>query len=269
MRLGFVSIQDASNVSAWSGIPFQILKQLRAQKVDVQVLSPLSTRAKYLLSPAKAFAKVNKSLTLDHFPFVLRAYAKQIERFVGDHSIDVVFSPSTIPITLLDCGKPIITWTDAVFHAMNDYYSGAFTNMTQSAVRRGKWQEETALRNCCIAAYSSAWAVDGARRITDPDKLRVLPFGSSLPVSHNAEDVARLAAEKRTRRRRKCELLFVGVDWERKGGAIALKTAELLNEAGIKRRCGWLALNPKVKFRSFLRRSDLSIRVLSRGCESL
>ncbi len=174
-----------------------------------------------------------QSITLDHFPLTLRAYARQIESFVRDKSIDVIFSPSTIPVTLLDCGKPIVTWTDAVFHGMYDYYGKTFAKMTDSAVARGKWQEETALRNCFVAAYASQWALEGAAKVTDRSKLRILPFGSSLPVHHNAEDVAAFAAEKRSSRKNKCELLFVGVNWERKGGAVAVETARLLNEAGI------------------------------------
>ena len=253
MRIGFVSIPDASDARSWSGIPFQILQHLRAQGVDVQLLSPLRTRAKFLVGPAKLMARATgKSVTLDHFWVVLRDYARQIEKFAKERSVDVIFSPSTIPATLLECGKPVVTWTDAVFHAMNDYYGTAFSNLTAGAVARGKWQEEVALRNCCMAAYASTWALEGARRIADGAKLRLLPFGSSLPVSHGAQDVARLAAEKRTRRGRRCELLFVGVDWERKGGDVAVETARLLNDGGIETRLRIVGSRPQGEMPPFV-----------------
>jgi len=224
-------------MKTWSGTPYHMLSHMRAHKVDVEVLSPLSTRAKYWLAPIGLLARARKkSVTLDHFPLTLRAYAGQIEAFVRDRGIDVIFSPSTIPITLLDCGKPIVTWTDAVFHSMHDYYGKTFANMPPSAVARGKWQEETALRNCRMALCASRWALEGARSIADSSKLRVLPFGANLPVHHTSDDVARTAAGKRLARKKQCELLFVGVDWERKGGAIAVETARLLNEAGIQTR---------------------------------
>ena len=237
MRIGFVSLEAASSMTSWSGIPFQILSQMRAQSVDVHMLSPLKSAAKYLLFPAKLMARVeSKSITLDHFRLVLYDYARQIESFVKNRRIDVVFSTSTIPITLLDCGKPMVTWTDAVFQAMYGYYNEAFANMTRDAVARGNWQEETALRNCSCAAFASTWALDAARSLTGGAKLRVLPFGSSLPVQHTAGDVARRAAAKRSGRKNQCELLFVGVDWQRKGGDIAVETARLLNEGGVKTR---------------------------------
>jgi glycosyltransferase involved in cell wall biosynthesis len=246
MRIGFVSITDAANVTAWSGIPFQIMKQMQAQKVDVQFLSPLNSKAKYLLAPVKLAAKARgQSITLDHFRPVLRDYAAQIDRFVRDRAIDVVFSTSTIPITLLKCRRPIVTWTDAVFHAMKNYYGKSFANLSQHAVKRGMWQEKTALDNCAIAVFASTWALDGARELTDARKLRVLPFGSSLPIRHSTEQIANLAAEKRSTRKRKCELLFVGVNWKRKGGDIAVETARLLNEAGVETRLRIVGSQPE------------------------
>lgn len=234
MRIGFVSIQNAMDVTSWSGIPFQILSEMKQQGADVRVLTPLHSRAKYFLAPAKLLAKLQgRSLTLDHFRIVLEDYARQIDAFVRRQAIDVVFCPSTIPITLLKCEQPIVTWTDAVFHSMHQYYGKAFTNLSASGVQRGKWQEETALRNCDIAVFASNWALNEARHLVDGSRFQFLPFGSSLPVKHSAEDVSRWASDKRTSRRNRCELLFVGANWERKGGAIAVETAKLLNDAGI------------------------------------
>jgi glycosyltransferase involved in cell wall biosynthesis len=135
---------------------------------------------------------------------------------------------------------------------MYDYYGKAFANMTDGAVARGKWQEETALRNCSFAAYASTWALEGASRLTDRKKLRILPFGSSLPVNHSADDVARQASAKRSTRKNRCELLFVGVNWERKGGDVAVETAKLLNEAGIQARLRVVGSQPEEKMPPFV-----------------
>lgn len=253
LRIGFVSIRDATDVTTWSGIPFHILSELRAQGVEVEVLSPLETKAKYAVAPARLIAKARgKSVTLDHFPFVQRAYARQIERFLKARSIDVVFSPSTIPVTLLECRQPIVTWTDAVFHSMQNYYSSTFSNLTSGAVARGNRQEETALGRCCIAAYSSTWAMEAAGRITDGRKLRLLPFGSSIPVRHTADDISRQARDKRLNRKGRCELLFVGMNWERKGGQTAVETAQLLNDAGIATTLRVVGKPPQGEFPDFV-----------------
>ena len=256
MRVGFVSVDDASDATSWSGIPFQILNHLRAQSVDIEVLSPLSSKAKYLVAPAKSIARLRgKTLSLSHYPLVLRSYARQIESAIRKRPVDVIFSTSSIPVTLLQCPQPIVIWTDAVFHSMRDYYGGAFSDLTRGAIKRGEQQEEIALRRCSIAAYASTWAMEAAGRITDPKKLRLLPFGSSLPVRHSAEDVAAMARKKRSGRNGKCELLFVGVDWDRKGGDVAVETARLLNDSGMEtvlRVAGPSKLKPVPNFVSWL-----------------
>lgn len=235
LRVGLVSIPDASDVTTWSGIPFQILNQLRAQGVHVEVYSPLHSKMKYALAPAKLMARIRgKSLSLDHFQVVLDSYAKQISALLLSRPVDVVVSTSTIPITRLECQQPIVVWADAVFHSMYEYYGNAFSNLTNGALIRARSQEEEGLERCAIAAYSSSWAAESAKQLTDPRKVRILPFGSSLPVQHSKKDIAISSKEKRALRPKRCELLFVGVNWERKGGDLAVETARLLNDAGIK-----------------------------------
>ncbi len=255
LRIGFVSIQNACDMTTWSGIPFQILKHLHELGVQLEVFSPLSSKVKHFLAPAKLMAEARgRSLSLDHFPLVLRSYARQIESFLRERPVDVIFSTSTIPITLLRCRQPIVVWTDAVFHSMIDYYDSAFANLTKGAVARGKLQEETALRRCALAAYSSTWAMEAAKRLADASKLRLLPFGSSISVQHTAEEVATQARNKRVTRHNKCELLFVGVDWERKGGEIAIETARLLNHAGITTKLLVVGSQPTKPSPSFVER---------------
>jgi glycosyltransferase involved in cell wall biosynthesis len=253
LRIGFVSIYDASDAKSWSGIPSQILSELHTQGVEVEVFSPLDQRIKYLLTPSKLMAKAQgKVLSLDHSPAVLRSYARQIDSLMRDHPVDVIFSTSTIPITLLQCREPIVVWTDAVFHSMVGYYSGSFANLSKNAVEQGKLQEETALKRCAIVAYSSTWAMEAAKRLTDAGKIRLLPFGSSVPVRHTAADIAALAKQKRKVRKDQCELLFVGVDWERKGGETAAETARILNETGISTTLRVVGCKPQSNYPPFV-----------------
>ena len=247
LRIGFVFIQDANDPTTWSGTPFQALTQLRAaQGIEVEVFSPLDSRIKYLLTPAKLLAKLRgQSISLDHFRLVQRSYARQIESLLRSRPVDVIVSMSTIPITLLRCSQPIVVWTDAVFHSMFDYYGDTFSNLTEAAVTRGKLQEETALHNSSIAAYASTWALESAKKIVGGDKVRLLPLGSSIPVRHTEKDIAAIARVKRETRKNECELLFVGVDWERKGGQVALETARIMNEKGIKTRLRVVGFRPQ------------------------
>lgn len=233
LRIGFVSVSDASDVTSWSGIPAHVLDALRRQ-AQVELISPLSQSIKYALAPAKALAKWGKaSISLDHYPLVLDSYARQINRTLRERPVDVVFATSSIPVAHLDCPQPILFWTDAVVHGMMDYYPGSFSNMPASARLRAQRQEEQALARCAFAGYASNWAAETARQLTDPAKIAVLPFGASFTVSHTIDDVRQWSERKRRERPRSCKLLFTGVDWVRKGAAIAVETARILNESGI------------------------------------
>jgi glycosyltransferase involved in cell wall biosynthesis len=61
----------------------------------------------------------------------------------------------------------------------------------------------------------------------------VLPFGPNLRVEHGREEVLRWIEERRRSSLQKCTLLFVGLDWQRKGGDVAVEAARQLNESGI------------------------------------
>jgi len=85
----------------------------------------------------------------------------------------------------------------------------------------------------------------------------VLSFGANLTKEPSYEDVVR------PRDLSICRLLFLGVDWERKGGKIALETLQLLTDAGIKAEltvCGCVpptgVSHPKVTVIPFLSKRD-------------
>ena len=237
LRIGFVSIKDALDVSSWSGIPYHVLMHLREHPVDIELFSPLDRRLKWLQAPQIIMAKLRRQrLVLNHVPMLLKSYARQIECQLRSRSVDVVLSVDSIPITYLQCKQPVVFWNDAVFHDMVDYYPGFFSSLSPAAVRRGKREEERALQRCDIAVYSSNWAANRARRLTDPTKVKIVPFGSCLIENASEEEIICRARAKRTDRPNACELLFVGVEWDRKGGDLAIETTRLLNEAGIKAR---------------------------------
>jgi glycosyltransferase involved in cell wall biosynthesis len=50
-----------------------------------------------------------------------------------------------------------------------------------------------------------------------------------------------------------CKLLFIGVDWIRKGGDISIKAAELLNQRGIKTELDIVGCNPPGEVPSFVK----------------
>ena len=191
---------------------------------------------------------------------MLRRYARQVESHLRDLEVDAVFSPGTIPVAYLDSDVPLVTWTDATFAAMLDYYP-AFSRLSRSTIRAGQAMELAALSRVAMAIFSSGWAARSAIEDyrADPAKVRVLPFGANLDAEPSLDEVLTSVGE---RARGECRLLFVGVDWHRKGGDRAVALARRLTKRGLPTRLSviggrppWSAAGDVVDYLGFIDKS--------------
>lgn len=234
LKIGFVSLEDPSDVRGWSGIPFHLLEALERQDVSMEVFNPLKRTFRYPLLPFRIVARlIGKDVEFSRFPMALRSFARQLQQKLRERPVNVILSTSSIPISKLECSVPIVFYTDAIFHMIPGYYGGVWNRLTDGAVRRGRRQEEEALERCAIGAYASNWAAEGARKVTQPSKIRVVPFGASIAADHDRRMVEKWIEERLNRMQTECHLLFIGVDWVRKGGDAAVEAARLLNEMGV------------------------------------
>ena len=232
MKLAFISQDSSLDVGSWSGIPYHMGRSLEDADHQIVHISPLREKWTYALKAKKAFfsAVTGREYLRDREPLVLESYARQvIERLTDD--VDVVFSPSTIPIARLRCEQPIVFWTDAAFAGMVDFYP-SFSRLTAESRSAGDAMERSALERCALAIYSSAWAAETAVSYygADPGKVKVVPFGANVEESPSPESIESIIDSRPTDR---CHLLFNGVDWWRKGGDVAVAVARELNERGL------------------------------------
>jgi len=235
MKIAYLTDYDSSDINCWSGLGFYIRESLAKSGASVLPLGPLRqrydawTRAKKL-AYASLFKK-NYIRNLDSL--VVNSYVSQANKLIQKNinAIDIVFSTSSILLAELETEKPMAFWSDATFGGMLDFYSG-FTNLSPETLECGHRLEQKALSRCSLAIYASEWAAKSALKHYDVDasKIKVVPFGANLTCSRTASDIKNLVAKKSTST---CNLLFIGVDWDRKGGDIALKVVQSLNEKGI------------------------------------
>jgi len=253
LRIGFISLEDPNDMGVWSGIPYQVLNALKRQNVSIEMFSPLRRDFRYALLPFMVAARLaKKEVVLSHYQIGLRSMARQVMRKMKERPVDVILATTSIPITLLECSVPIIFYTDAVSHMMPGYYGGHWDRLSNAAVKRGMQQEEAALQCCTFGVYASNWAAAGARNLTQPEKIRVVPFGANMPVEHDLGVVRKWISERLERMSTECRLLFIGVDWERKGGDAAVETARLLNEMGVNTKLTVVGCLPDKKVPEFV-----------------
>jgi glycosyltransferase involved in cell wall biosynthesis len=108
-----------------------------------------------------------------------------------------------------------------------------YSDISEDSIRQGHYLEGRAIGRACFLAYASQWAANDAIQYynADPDKVSVIPFGANCAAgfSSSAEAQAVVLAKAGTPFR----LLFVGRDWDRKGGALAVEILNRLRQQWI------------------------------------
>ncbi|MBS1606941.1 MAG: glycosyltransferase family 4 protein [Bacteroidetes bacterium] len=233
MKIAFVTTYDASDVHGWSGLGFHLAKALQTEKADMEFIGNLNVRHDRITRMKKLFYSkaLGQRYQYQREPWVAEGYAEQIASRLSP-SANCIVSPGSVPIARIRSKIPAVLYTDATFAGMVGFYED-FSNLCAETIRNGHLLEQEALSSCAMAIYSSDWAARTAieNYSVDPRKVRVIPFGANIDCNRTREDIKRIV---QGRPKDICRLLFLGVDWQRKGGPMALEIAKRLNKAGLK-----------------------------------
>lgn len=167
---------------------------------------------------------------------LVRDQGRQLSRKLSKLDIDAILSlesPAAQPIAYAETDKPIVFWESGTFAALVDFYPYyRRSTMCDQTFEDGLANERAALERCRLAVYHSEWAAQSAIQTygIDPQKIRIVPPGGNFESNFSIDEVNAVIDARPSDR---CKLLFLGVDWERKGGDVALQVAKQLNEAGL------------------------------------
>lgn len=166
-------------------------------------------------------------------PLIVKHNASQISTKLSKFNSDIVLCPeSMLEIAYLECKQPIAVWTDTSIASLIDFYPW-FSNFCNETKKNIYTIEKAALHRCKLIIFSSDWAAQSAIATygIQPSKIKVVPLGATIECNRTNEDINSIVESRNTNL---CKLLFVGVDWFRKGGNIALEVAKELNRMGLK-----------------------------------
>lgn len=231
LRIAFISSGDPHDKKTWSGTLHSLFRSL-GKNFSVTWVGPTK--------------RINVFFALEYFiyKFILRKayrfrstirYAKKASLCLGGAlqkgGYDLIFAASaSAEIAFLKTSTPIIYLTDATFKSLAKYYP-EFLNLAQSNSSDWDRIETLALQNAKHIIVSSQWAKSCA--IQDygikENKISVISFGANIDKIPTTKELAH-------KRISGCNLLFLGVNWERKGGQIAYETMVELNKRGIAAR---------------------------------
>lgn len=248
MKIAYTTHFAADDIHSWSGMIYHARQALMDAGCEVVTIDSLKEKGRvsgrlmelaYKHLTGKTFLRYRRPSTLD-------AYARQVEAALVGKNADVVFSPSCFPIARLKPGLPAVFWSDACFAGMVDFYPYT-TNLSKRTLREAQLTEQNALDRCSLAIYSSEWAAQTALEAyqLDPAKVKVVPYGANLDSNRPPPNLDLRATDR-------CELLFIGVEWERKGGDIALETAIELNRRGLPTTLHIVGCEPPVETPDFV-----------------
>ena len=234
MHISYISTYDAQNIISWSGTPYFIAKTLEEQGFLVNYIGNLKIK-NLLWHRIKRYSYhrfKNEIYDFERDPRVIKSYSEQISLRLKDIKTDIIVSNSTIPIALLDTIHPIVVFTDASFAGMQEFYP-KFIKMCKETKRYGNLMEQEALNRCGLVIYSSEWAMKSTinNYHIDHSKLKVLNYGANIDQIRDSDRIDKLI---KSRDRGICHLLYVGVEWERKGGDTAIELVKKLNDDGFK-----------------------------------
>ncbi len=232
MKVALITTYDPFDISNWSGTSYFICRSLQDQDIDLYAVGPLN-------GPGIAIRVEHKIKNILHSrkswwerdPRVLNNYARQVENKIRCLNPDIILSLGTVPVAELNCRQPIVIFTDATFSGMLNYYP-AFGNVSKQTISYADQAEQHALDKCELAIFSSEWASETAKLYyqVDPSKIRVIPFASNIDEAFSMAEIEGIID---ARLNEPCHLLFVGREWFRKGGDIAIAVTEELNNRGI------------------------------------
>jgi glycosyltransferase involved in cell wall biosynthesis len=207
-----------------------MFRALQKQCGDVTLLGP----APFRQLGEKVFNRLARTLLGKRYDYshslsYARRCARYFEKKLEGQAYDVIFAPAAATgLAYLHTSVPIVYVSDVTFALLRNYYP-EFTDLLQVSSREGDIIEQAAIDGSRIALYSSQWAADSAVREygAEPAKVRVIPFGANLDSAPRKEDLRRRAKTGRI------TLLFLAVNWQRKGGDVAYETLLSLTARGI------------------------------------
>ncbi len=245
-KIALLTSFDPLDKTKLSGTSFYLYQCLKKYFNEVEILGPAPSR-NFLERSFKSFLNRTKiPYNTEHSYFLAFKYARFFKKRIKNKEFDFIIAPrASTEIALLNTTIPIIYFSDTTFHSMYGYYHW-FSNFLKISVWEGNSIEQLAIDKSLAAIFASDWAANSAINYyqAPANKVSVIPLGPNIDYVPDREELD-FDKDNAT-----CQLLFLGVEWERKGGPIAFETLLLLQSMGIKAHLTICGCNPPSEFQN-------------------
>jgi glycosyltransferase involved in cell wall biosynthesis len=239
LKIAYVTWKNPYDKKTWSGTEYSMITSLEKEHSVTHIKPSLSKLMWYILNLKEWYYKKTKG---EKYRFIYdisiaKRFGKQAVKEIEKSKYDIIFAPDSTTMAFLNTNTPKIYLSDATFNLILDYYPQKERNMES-----GDKVERKALENTDGIMIPSKWAKENIVNYygIKEEKVKIVPFGANMEKIPKAEELKKDISEV-------IELLFVGVDFERKGGAIAVEALKILNKRGIKSKLTIIGCNPEIK----------------------
>jgi len=230
VKIGYASRYDPRDKKTWSGTGYYTLQQLK-RFGEVEIFQyPLPKLLQEWLTTQKSINQkyFKKNTSVEYLKAYSKYFSRKLAKDLKKRPVDILFvAGSSQMIAYVKTDIPIIYMTDATFQQLQGYYN-TFNNLANYNINEGIELDRKAFHKATHCMLASKWNRDSA--IKDygvaEKKISVVPFGANLDFIPSTNELNFDITGR-------CNLLFLGVEWERKGGEIMLQVYKMLKDWGI------------------------------------
>jgi len=228
-KIAFLTSENPLDKRSWSGIYYRMFESLKNEFEEVIILGPI--KLPFIIFLLKIFQFltwifIHKKYNKGHSVILSKACSKIIQKKLKNNDFDAIFAPSaSLLIAYLKVDIPIFYYADATVNLMIDYY---ISDLSKLSINESNLIERKAINNASFSIFSSAWAANDAiiTYKANPDRVAVVKMGANIESAPKNIKLTEKLDQK------VCNLLFLGVDWKRKGGDIVFETLLMLLKQG-------------------------------------
>ena len=214
---------------AWSGTIFKIREGIENAGYEVKWICSRPNgvmKLLYRIFSKLRYRHIKIAYNRDYCKLSARSIDKELYK-----GCDYLFVPCNSGLLpYLPKNIPIIFYTDTTHRLMVGYYWKK--KLSLKTIEHGEECERAGIHCATLNLRSSHWAAASVVNDYDynPQKTYVIEFGA------NIDDIDLMSNELSYTAGETVNILFSGVEWQRKGGDVAVETVRLLNEQGVKAR---------------------------------
>ncbi|MDR0332468.1 MAG: glycosyltransferase family 4 protein [Dysgonamonadaceae bacterium] len=215
MNIIFLTTLNPYDINEWSGTVYQMFQAL-SKEHQVTVIGHT------MLAQASYYAVNNfpeKRSFEEYAPVLSRLCSEQIKRAP---QCDVIVFGDLYIVPDLEVSIPIVHISDVTFRVFQNYST---PKRSKERIKSGEKMERDAFNKYTSFIYSSEWAKQNAinHYNLNPDKIHVVEFGANIPTPTDYQINIQTDI---------CNLLFIGKNWQKKGGDKVLEAYKKLKSEG-------------------------------------